>query len=207
MVGRFDNRVVIVTGAGSGIGAATALRFAAEGAHVVVNDIDATAGEDVARRIRETGGAAEFARADVADADAVEALVSGVAERYGRLDVLHNNAFYSRMGMVGRISPENFRRTLDVTLNGTFYGMHVALPIMARQGFGAIVNTASISGLGADYAHGAYNAAKSAVIGLTRAGAIEYGRYGVRVNAVCPGPIATPPVRALLDRTPGLEQR
>jgi meso-butanediol dehydrogenase/(S,S)-butanediol dehydrogenase/diacetyl reductase len=206
MAGRLQDKIAIVTGAGSGIGAATAQRLAAEGAKVVVNDINAEAGEAVARSIKDAGGTAQFVRADVSDPGEVEGLIYGAVGHFGRLGILHNNAFFSRMGMVGQISPESFRRTLDVTLIGTYHGMHYALPIMARQGSGAVVNTASVSGLAGDYAHGAYNAAKFAVVGLTKTAAIEYARYGVRVNAVCPGPIDTPPVQWLLSRTPGLRE-
>lgn len=207
MAGQLAGKSAVVTGAGSGIGAATARRLAAAGARVVVNDIDSEAGARVTDAIAAEGGEALFVRADVSNPDEVQVLIAAAVERFGRLDILHNNAFFNRMGLVGAFMPEAWRRSLDVTLNGVFYGMHVALPLMARQGGGAIVNTASVSGLAADYGMSAYNAAKAAVINLTRTGAIEYARFGVRVNAVCPGPIATPPLESLLDRTPGLRER
>ncbi len=207
MAGRLQGKVAIITGAASGIGASTARRFAAEGATVVVNDIQAEAGQRVAAEIRRAGGEADFQLADAGDADAVTQLVEETARRYGRLEVLHNNAFRTRFGMVGRLTPEQWRGAFDVTLHGTFYGMRAALPIMARQGSGSIVNTASVSGLFGDYAMSAYNAAKAAVVNLTRTAAIEYARYGVRVNCVCPGPIDTPAVQGMLARQPEVRQR
>ena len=206
MAGRVAGKVAIITGAASGIGAATARRFAAEGAKVVVNDINAEGAERVAAQIRADGGEAEALPANVADAEAVAKLVEDAITRFGRLDVLHNNAFTTRFGMVGKLTPAQWTAAMEVTLHGTFYGMNVALPIMARQGSGAIVNTASVSGLGADYAMSAYNAAKAAVVNLTRTAAIEYARYGVRVNAVCPGPIYTPAVEGMLRRSPQVEE-
>lgn len=204
MSGRLEGKIAIITGGGSGIGAATARRFAAEGARVTIADIDLPAAERVAAEITAAGGEAAALLVDVSSAEAVSDMVSGVVEREGRLDVLHNNAFFNRMGTVGDFSPENWRRSLAVTLDGTFYGMHAALPVMRRQGSGAIINTASVSGMGGDYGMGGYNAAKAAVIGLTRTAAIEYARFGVRVNAVCPGTILTPPVERLFARTPAV---
>jgi meso-butanediol dehydrogenase/(S,S)-butanediol dehydrogenase/diacetyl reductase len=206
MAGRLDGRVALITGAGSGIGAATALRLAQEGARVVVNDINDEGGHAVVERIRADGGEAAFHHADVSQAEEVAAMVEHIVERYGRLDVLHNNAFFSRMGMAGWLRPEDWRRSFAVTLHGTYHGMHYALPLMVKQGGGAIVNTASVSGLGADYAMSAYNSAKAAVVGLTRSAAIDYARHGVRVNAVCPGPIDTPPVQQLFARTPAVRE-
>ncbi|HEY7296103.1 MAG TPA: SDR family NAD(P)-dependent oxidoreductase [Dehalococcoidia bacterium] len=206
MAGRLQGKVAIVTGAASGIGAATALRFAAEGATVIVNDIQREGGERVVAQIGEAGGKASFHYADAGVADEVTRLVEETAGRYGRLDVLHNNAFRTRFGMVGQLTPEQWRGAFDVTLHGTFYGMRAALPIMARQGGGAIVNTASVSGLFGDYAMSAYNAAKAAVVNLTHTAAIEYARYGVRVNCVCPGPIDTPAVQGMLARQPEVRE-
>jgi meso-butanediol dehydrogenase/(S,S)-butanediol dehydrogenase/diacetyl reductase len=205
--GRLAGKVAIITGAASGIGRATALRFAAEGAAVVVNDINEAAGNEVAAEICAAGGRAEFVRADVGNEGEVDALIRRAVDQFGKLDVLHNNAFTTRLGMVGQITPDQWRGAMDVTLHGTFYGMHFALPVMARQGYGSIVNTASISGLHGDYAMSAYNAAKAAVINLTRTAAIEYARYGVRINAVCPGPIATPPLEGGLTRSPAVRDK
>jgi len=192
---KLENKIAVITGGGSGIGAATARLFAAEGARVVIADIDEEAGRRIAGEI---GTAAEFCKTDVRNPSQVEALVNFAGERFGRLDVLFNNAFYTTVGAVGEMTIDGWLKTISVTLSGVFYGMRFALPKMLAQGAGAIVNTASISGLAGDFRMGAYNAAKAGVVNLTRTAAIEYARKNIRVNAVCPGMIATPPVMKLL---------
>jgi meso-butanediol dehydrogenase / (S,S)-butanediol dehydrogenase / diacetyl reductase len=187
MAGRFDGKVVLITGAASGIGAATARRFADEGARVVIADLNEKGARDVADAI---GGLA--VRADVSNPADVEAMVARAVDAYGRLDVLHNNATQVETGPLVNLTLEGWNRTLAVNLTGTFLGIKAAVPVMRRQGGGAIVNTASISGLAGDYGLAAYNAAKAGVVNLTRVAALELARHRIRVNCVCPGGIATP---------------
>ena len=190
--GEFDGRVVIVTGAGSGIGRASALGFAADGASVVVNDIDEATAQATVDEITSAGGVAHAHAADVGDSAAVDELVDGAVARFGRLDVLHNNAGYGLPGRVDNTSDETFAEMLRVNLCGVLYGTRAALRHMIEQRSGVIVNTASNAALGAPRDRAAYGSAKAGVIGLTRSTAVENGRYGVRAVAICPGPIETP---------------
>lgn len=192
---RLEGKVAVVTGAGSGIGRATALRFAAEGAFVVVNDIDGDTASGTATEIVASGGSAVAKAGDVADADAVDAVVDLARETFGRLDVMHNNAGYGRPDRVAELDDDLLDEMLRVNLHGTLHGTRAALRVMIDQGSGSIINTASTAGLAAAAARSAYGAAKAAVINLTRSTAVESGQYGIRANAICPGPIETPAFR------------
>jgi meso-butanediol dehydrogenase/(S,S)-butanediol dehydrogenase/diacetyl reductase len=200
---RLRGKVAIVTGAGSGIGRATALLFAAEGAKLVVNDLNAEAATRVAKEIEAAGGIAASFPADVADPRQVEALVREATSRFGRLDVLVNNAAAVIPGPLESISDADWRRTQAVTLDGVFYGMRAALPVMAAQGGGAIINIASGAAIAGEPGLAAYGAAKAAVVNLTKTAAVENAARGVRVNTILPGPIATPPLLAAVEATGG----
>jgi len=201
MEGRFAGRVVIVTGGASGIGAATARAFSAEGARIVVADVDRERGREVAGA---TAGV--FEAVDVADAAAVRAVERTVAA-HRRIDVLVSNAFATSLGPIERFALDAWTRTLAVTLTAAFTGLQAVAPIMRAQGGGAVVNVASISGLGGDRGLVAYNAAKAGMINLTRTAALELAPAGIRVNAVCPGLIATPALARALGGAPEREER
>jgi meso-butanediol dehydrogenase/(S,S)-butanediol dehydrogenase/diacetyl reductase len=200
---RFEGKVAIITGGASGIGAATARRFAHEGARVVVADINEGGARAVADEIGQAGGAAMAVGADVAEATAVEMMIARALESWGRLDVLHNNATMVESGTIERLTLAGWNRTLAVNLTATFLGIKHAAPVMRSGGGGAIVNTASISGLAGDFGLAAYNAAKAGVVNLTRTAALELARDRIRVNCICPGGIATPLLGSLLgDNAP-----
>jgi meso-butanediol dehydrogenase/(S,S)-butanediol dehydrogenase/diacetyl reductase len=203
MAGRLTNKTAIVTAAGQGIGRACAVRFAAEGAHVVINDIRADAADEVVAEIGAAGGRASTFVADVGQSERVQAMITETAARYGRLDVLVNNAASPAFGRVEDMSDELWRAVFAVTLDATFYGLRAAIPVMAAGGGGSIINTASAAGIGGAAGLAAYGSAKAAVLNLTRTAAIEAAARGVRVNAVCPGSIDTPPLRMFVDALPG----
>jgi meso-butanediol dehydrogenase/(S,S)-butanediol dehydrogenase/diacetyl reductase len=198
--GRFSGRVALVTGAATGIGAATARRLAAEGARLGLGDLKQDEGRALAQ---ELGDAAFFQPVDVRDPDAVQGFVDATVAHFGRLDVLCNNAGIGAYGRAPDLDPRVWHDVIAVDLHAVFYGCRAAIPHLQRGGGGAVVNTASISGLAGDYGLGAYNAAKGAVVNYTRVLALDHARDGIRVNAVCPGPIETPLTGPLLAH-PGL---
>lgn len=192
-MGKLTGKVAVVTGAASGIGEATARLFAYEGASVLLADINDERGRRLTEEIRASGGRAVYTHADVASETDVKAMIDAAVAEFGRLDSVFNNAgLGGTIGPIAEIPVEEFDATMGVLLRGVFLGIKHAAPILAAQGSGTIINTASVAGLRAGYAPHIYSTAKSAVIGLTRTVAMELGESGVRVNCICPGGIATP---------------
>jgi len=199
---RLKGKVSIVSGAASGIGEAVARTFAREGAAVVIADLNEEGGNRVAGEICEAGGAAAFIRTNIGRTADADAMISFAVDKFGRLDILHNNAIGAVFGRIGEVTPAAWQKAIDLGLTCYWYCTRKALEVMVAQGRGVIINTASVSGLGADYGLGPYNVVKSGVIALTRSVAIEYARKGIRCNCVCPGPIATPPLLKVKESRP-----
>lgn len=191
-MGRLDGKVAIVTGGASGIGAATARRFVAEGARVVIADVNEASGRRVAGELRAAGGTADFRPTDVTRLADLEATVAFAVERHGGLDVIHNNAATTGGGYVADIDPAVWDASLRVMLTGVFYGMRAAIPRMLERGGGSIINTSSVEGFFGEIMAAPYCTAKAALLNLTRTAALEYGRRGIRVNCICPGAVETP---------------
>lgn len=196
MSDRLKNKVAIITGAGTGIGAAAAERFAEEGAIVVLCGRRPEPLNAVVATITKAGGRAEAAPLDVADEHAFTKVIQDTAAKYGRLDILVNNAVVATGGLIANMSTEDWRASFNVTLDGTFFGTRAAMPIMMKQKSGSIVNVASVCGLlGSLYTAG-YSSAKAAVINFTRVAALEGANHNIRVNVVVPGAVHTPSFEA-----------
>lgn len=195
-----NTQVAVVTGAASGIGRATSIKFAENGYRVVLVDFNEESGRETLKQIQSNGGEGIFVKADVSNPADVENYVKQAMDAYGHMDVLFNNA-----GIIQKFAPftevdiEEYERIMSINVKGIFLGMKYVLPIMEQQGRGAIVNTASSAGIRPEHSIAVYSASKHAVIGLTKGAAIEYAKKGIRINAVCPGGIETAIFKSVAD--------
>jgi len=197
---RLANKVAIITGSAGGMGHAAAELFAREGARVVVTDVDVSGGEETVRSIRAAGGTAIFVKANVANEDEAKALVEAAISAFGRVDILYNNAgiMPTEDGSVTEITEATWDRVLDVNLKSAFLCSKYTIPHMIEQGHGSIINVASfVAFVGCTVPQDAYTVSKGGMLSLTRSLAVQYGRHGIRCNAICPGPIETSLLRTL----------
>ncbi len=192
-MGRLDGKIAVITGAASGMGRAASIRFAQEGAAVVVTDLNTNGGEETVAECKKAGGRAIFQRVDVMNEADIKGAVDRAVKEFGRLDVMFNNAgLGGAIGGIETITMENWDRTHAILLRAVFLGMKHSVPVIRQAGGGSIISTASIAGLEGGAGPIAYSAAKAAVINLTKSVAIEVGKDRIRVNCICPGGINTP---------------
>ena len=201
MAGILNGKVALITGAGSGIGRATAKIFAREGARLVIADIVAAAAQETLEIVKQAGAAAICVKADVANWEDVEGLVAKAVAEFGRLDCAFNNAgIEGEPALTHKCTEENWNRVLAINLTGVWHCMKAEIAQMLKQGGGgAIVNTSSVAGIAGSVGGPAYVASKHGVAGLAKAAAMEYGKHNIRINAVCPGPIRTPMLGRIME--------
>ncbi len=192
-MGRLDNKVAVITGAGSGMGRATAVRFAGEGASVVIADLNEEGGQAAVRECKENGGRAVFQKTDVSSEGEIKAAIERAVNEFGRLDITYNNAgLAGALGSIEQTTAENWDRTFAVLLRGVFLGIKHSIAPMRKAGGGSIISTASIAGILGSAGPLVYSVAKAGVIHLTKCAAVELGKDRIRVNCICPGGINTP---------------
>jgi NAD(P)-dependent dehydrogenase (short-subunit alcohol dehydrogenase family) len=209
-MGRLDNKVALITGAGSGIGRESALLFAAEGADVLAVDVDENSARETVHMIEKADGKATAFRADVTSADDSKAMVAEAESQYGKLDVMFNNAgiMHSADDEAINTTEEVWDVTMDINAKGVFLGCKYGIPALRRAGGGSIINTASIVAvMGSATAQVAYTASKGAVLSMTRELAIVHARENIRINALCPGPLRTELLMKFLDTEEKLKRR
>lgn len=198
MTKRLQDKVILITGAGSGIGKSTALLFGQEGAQVIVNDLDAGKGNETATEILAAGGSAQFFQADVTQQDSVKEMVAQIIQAYGRINVLFNNAGISGVGALHELEEDAWDRIMNINVKGVFLPSKFVIPHMMEQKSGSIINMSScIAEIGLAR-RASYAATKGAVLALTKSMQVDYAQYGIRVNALLPGTILTPFVESYL---------
>lgn len=208
MVQKLQNKTVLITGAGNGIGRAAALLFAREGARVVVATRTEENGRDTIERIKDQGGEALFVRTDVAEAQSVQEAVTRAVEAYGGLDILYNNAGGSlpEDSNVTDLSEDIWHKTISVNLFGTFLCCKYSIPELIRRGGGSVINTSSCVALSGTVGLDAYTAAKGGIISMTRSMALEFSPYNVRANVICPGVIQSDRLRSRMEEDPRVQE-
>ncbi|KXK19280.1 MAG: 3-oxoacyl-[acyl-carrier-protein] reductase [Saprospiraceae bacterium] len=188
---RLENKIAVITGGGSGIGRATALRFADEGAHVIIWDVADKKGEEAITALKDKGSNAAYYHVDTTDKEQIAKAAEDVISRYGRIDILINNAGITKDSTLLKMTDEQWERVIDVNLNGVYHCTRAIAPIMAQNNYGRIINASSVVGLFGNFGQTNYAATKAGLIGMTQTLSKELGRKGITVNAVAPGFIAT----------------
>ncbi len=198
---RLRGKVVLITGAGSGIGKSTAILFAKEGASIIVNDLNEGSGNETVSEIRKSNGEAFFIQGDVTEADSVKAMVDKAINKYGRIDVLFNNAGVSGVGMIHEVDLDAWNKTLNVNINGVMLPSKYVLPHMMKQKNGSIINMSSCIAEMGLAKRASYSTTKGAILALTKSMQVDYAAYNIRVNALLPGTIFTPFVEKFLSES------